>query len=80
MKGKTKLKFHQNKSNYYDEIDYRGQSNTFKSEEDPSSKYAEGISRIYHEVVLLLKFLRTKPQGKIKNMNFYDLYYTVNKN
>ena len=27
-----------------------------------------------------MKFLQTKPQVKNMNINFYDLYYTVNKN
>ena len=36
--------------------------------EDPFSKNAHGISRIYHEVLLLMKFLWPKPQ--LKNMNF----------
>ena len=34
--------------------------------EDPFSKNIQGISKIYHEVLLLMKFLMTKPQ--IKNM------------
>ena len=52
----------------------------FKFEEDPFSKNATGISEIYHEVLLLMKFLQTKP--KVKNMNIisYDLYYIVIKN
>ena len=40
---------------------------------------AQGISKIYHEVLLLLNFSQTKPQVKIMNINFYDLYYTVIK-
>ena len=49
-------------------------------DEDPFAKNVQGISKIYHEILLLLKFLQTKPQ--VKNMNFiyYDLYYTVIKN
>ena len=35
--------------------------------EDPFSKNARGISKIYHEVLLLMKLLQTKPQ--LKNMN-----------
>ena len=56
LKGKTKLKFHQNISNYYDEMNIRRQSNTFQFEEDPLSKNVEGISKTYHEVLLLMKF------------------------
>ena len=35
--------------------------------EDPFSRNAQGISKVYHEVFLLMKFLQTKPQ--VKNMN-----------
>ena len=47
--------------------------------QDPFSKNAQGISKIYHEVLLLMKFLQTKPQVKNMNINYYDLYYTVIK-
>ena len=75
LKGKRKLKFYRNINNYYDEISIRN----FKFEDDPFSKNAQGISKIYHEVLLLINFSQTKPQ--VKNMNFknYDLYYTVIK-
>ena len=46
---------------------------------DPFSKNAQGISKIYHEVLLLMKFLQTKPQVKNMNINYDDLYYTVIK-
>ena len=61
LKEKTKLKFYKNISNYY------GNMNN-GMDEDPSSKNAQGISKIYHEVLLLKKFLQTKPQ--VKNMDF----------
>ena len=51
----------------------------FQTQEDPFSKNAQGISKIYHEVLLLMKFLQTKSQIKNMNINYYDLYYTVNK-
>ena len=38
-----------------------------KIEEDPLAKNSQGISKIYHEVLLLMKFLQTKPQ--VNNMN-----------
>ena len=49
-------------------------------DEDPFAKKAQGISKIYHEVLLLMKFPQTKP--RVRNMNniYYDLYYTVIKN
>ena len=42
---------------------------------DPFSKNA----KIYHEVLLLMEFLQTKPDVKNMNINYYDLYYTVIK-
>ena len=37
------------------------------------------VSKVYHEVLMLMKLLQTKPQ--VKNMNiYYDLYYSVIKN
>ena len=48
-----------------------------KSEQDPLSKNAQGNSKIYHEVLLLMKFLQTKPQVKYMNNKYFDLYYTV---
>ena len=43
-------------------------------------KGVQGVGKIYHEVLILMNFLLTKPQ--IKNMynNYYDLYCTVIKN
>ena len=41
---------------------------------------AKGISKIYHEILLLMKFLQTRPQVKNMNINYYDLYYIVIKN
>ena len=75
LKGKTKLKFYKNISSYYIEM----KNKNFQTQEDPFSKNAEGISKIYHEVLLLMKFLMTKPQIKNMNINYYDLYYTVIK-
>ena len=48
--------------------------------EDLFSRNAQGISKIYHEVLLLKKFLQTKPSVKTMNINSYDLYFTVIKN
>ena len=39
----------------------------FQTQQDPFGKNAEGISKIYHKVLKLMKFLQTKPQ--VKNMN-----------
>ena len=76
MKGISKLNFHKYISNYYDEMKHRN----FQTEEVPFSKNAQGISTIYHEVLLLMKFLQNKPQVKKMNINYYDLYYTIIKN
>ena len=70
---KAKLKFFKNISNYYDNMNIR----LFQ---DSSAKNAQGISKIYHEVLMLMKFLQTKPQVKNMNINYHDLYYTVIKN
>ena len=75
LKRKTKLIFYKNISNYYNEL----KNKNFQTQEDPFSRNAQGISKIYHEVLLLMKFLQTKPQVKNMNINFYDLYYTVIK-
>ena len=45
----------------------------FQSQEDPFAKNAQGISKIYHEVLLLMKFLQNKPQVKNMNINYYGL-------
>ena len=62
LKGKTKLKFHNNISNYY--IDMKNK-NFQTHHEDTFSRNAQSISKIYHEVLLLMKFLQTKPEVKI---------------
>ena len=75
LKGKTKLKFYKNISDYYIEMKNRN----FQTQEDPFAKNAPGISKIYHELLLLMKFLQTKSQVKNMNINYFDLYYTVIK-
>ena len=48
-------------------------------QQDPFAKNAPSNSKIYHEILLVMKFLQTKPQ--IRNMNIiqYDLYYNFIK-
>ena len=76
LKGKTKLKFYKNISNYYIEMKHKHfQTNI----QDPFVKNVQGISKIYHEVLLLMKFLQTKPEVKNMNINYYDLYNNVIK-
>ena len=75
LKGKSKLKIYKNINNYYIEM----KNKIFQTQQDPFAKNAEGISKIYHEVLLLMKFLQTKPKVKNMNIKYYDLYYTVIK-
>ena len=51
----------------------------FQTQQDPFARNAQGISKNYYEVLLLKKFLQTKPQVKNMNIFYYDLYYTVIK-
>ena len=43
-------------------MNIRRQSGNFQFEENPVSKNAESISKIYQEVLLLMKIIQTKPQ------------------
>ena len=49
LKGKTKLKFYKNISNYYNEMKNK---NFHFPQQDSFSKNAQGISKTYHEVLL----------------------------
>ena len=51
-----------------------------KMDQDPFAKNVQGVSKIYHKVLLLMKFSQTKPQVKNMNINYYDLHYRVIKN
>ena len=75
LKGRIKLKIYKNISDYYKEM----KNKNYQSQQDPFSRNAQGISKIYHEVLLLMKFLQTKPEVKNMNIKYYDLYYTVIK-
>ena len=73
LKGQTKLKFFKNLSN-----NYIGRKNKkFQTQEDPFAKNAECISKIHHEVILLMTFQQTQPQIKNMNIKYYDLNYTI---
>ena len=76
LKGKTKLKFYKNISNYYIEMKNK---NFQTNDQNPFAKNAQGISKIYHEVLLLMKFLQTKPEVKNMNINYFNVYNTVIK-
>ena len=43
-------------------------------------KKVQGFGQINHEVLLLKKFLQTKPKVKGMKINYYDLNYTVIEN
>ena len=75
LKGETKLKFCENLRNYNDGMNIRN----FKFEKEIFSKNVQG-TKIHHEVILLMKFLQTKPHVKNMNINYYDLFYTIVKN
>ena len=49
-------------------------------DEDPFARNAQGISKICHEVLKLMKFLQTRSQVKNMNIKYYDLFYTAIKN
>ena len=40
--------------------------------EDPFAINAQGISKIYHEGLMLMKFLQTKPQVRNMNNNYFE--------
>ena len=75
LRGRTKLRLYKNISDCYNEM----KNKNFQTQQDPFAKNTRGISKVYHEVLLLMKFLQTKPQIKNMIINYYDLYYTVNK-
>ena len=52
---------------------------SFQTQDDPFAKNAQGTSKIYHEVLLLMKNLQTKSQVKNMIYNYYDSYNTVVK-
>ena len=70
LKVKTTLKSYPSINNYHIEMKYRKQNGTFQSEEDLFSKNEKKITKIYLEIILILKILQTKPQVKKINFNF----------
>ena len=72
LKGKTKLNFYKNISNYFDILN-------IKVDEDTFGNNAQGFSKIYHELLLLMKFLQTKPQVKDMNIKSSDLFILLLK-
>ena len=73
LKRKTNLNFFKIISNYFNDMKYK----KFQSEHNHFSKKAQGIAKIYYEVIFKMKLLQTKPQVENMNINYYDLFYTV---
>ena len=48
-------------------------------DENPFAENAQGISKVYHEVKLFIKFPQTKQQVKNMDSKYYDLFCTVIK-
>ena len=61
LKGKTKLKLYKNISNYYTEM----KNKNLQTQQDPFAKNAQGVSKFYHEVLLLMKFYKLNLKLKI---------------
>ena len=80
LKGKSKLKFHKNISDYCNQMNYMRQSNTSHFYEDPFRKEADSIAMIVHEALLIMNFSHTKPQDKNKNIKYFDFHYTIINN
>ena len=76
LKGKTKSKFHKNINKYYIEMKNKNFQTHY---DDPFSRNAQGISKIYHELLLLMKLLQTKREFKNMKIKNYDFKYTVIK-
>ena len=55
LKGKTKRNFLKKITEFCNGM----KNKNFQTEQDPFAKTAQGISKIYHEVSLLTKFLQT---------------------
>ena len=67
LKGKTKLNFYKKISNYHDNMNNQ-------MDGDPFAKNAQDTGKIHQEVLLLMKFLQTKPQVKNMNILFIMIY------
>ena len=63
--GKTISKFDQSINKYSGEMKYLRQSGHFHFDEDPFAKNAQKMVKVFHQVILLEKFLETKPQIKL---------------
>ena len=80
LNGKNKLKFCQSISNTYGRMKYHRRKGSFHFEENPFPNNDQGIGKIFNEVYLKKKLLKTKPRVKSMNIKYYDLFYPVIKN
>ena len=76
LKGKTKLKFRQNYSNIYSEMQWKRSNNKFQFE-DRFAKNKKSIMLIMLEALMLIKFFQTKPYLKNENIDYFDMYYVI---
>ena len=76
LKEKTTLKLCKKTRICYDEMKKR----IINFEKEPFYKNSQGISKYRHEVLLLMKFSKTKPHIKNMKINYYGLFHTVIEN
>ena len=57
-----------------------GRKNTFHFEEYPSTRNAQGVGKFMQGVLLLMNFLKNRPQSKCMIIDFCDLQNTIAKN
>ena len=76
LKGKTKLKYRQNYSNVYSEMQWKRSNNNFQFE-DRFARNKKGIMLIMLEALMLIKFFQTKPYLKNENIDYFDIYYVI---
>ena len=66
LKGKIKLKFHQDFSFFYGGSDERRQNGNFLFEEDAFSRNAQRTATIMHEGFLSMKFCTLRPKSETR--------------
>ena len=78
LKGKTKLKFRQNYSNIYSEMQWKRSNNNFQFEDRfARNRKKKVLMLIMLEAIMLLKFFQTKPYLKNENIDYFDMYYVI---
>ena len=77
IKDKTELKYWQKICDCFDQVKDITQSGHFQFGEDPFSKNVQSLAFLLNEALLLINCLQVKPQERIRNKNYNDLYYTI---